>query len=805
MSGFGSQIIFKELLERHHRIEIPMIQRDFAQGRESEEEIRDEFLNALYNALALPAGHESLPLNLDFVYGSVEGETETRFSPLDGQQRLTTLFLLHWYLAWQEGRFDVFQEMFRSQKVSRFFYSVRPSSTEFFNALVNFWPDEAFDDVRSPKDIITNQPWYFRYWRLDQTIQSSLTMLDAIHDLFGDAEGLFARLVDTEQPSITFQLLDLENFGLSDDLYIKMNARGKPLTAFETFKARYEQSLKEQFPGESRIIGKQSFSVADYFALRMDTRWADFFWHHRDKETNRYDSAVMNLFRVVVLISRDPDSETYIKNITQLRGKFFQPSHSAFQSSDWLDQRFSETLFLLLETWAKEGEEFATQLPYIRFFDEIAMFEKAMTKPVLEFTEIVLFVAYIEFLREHGEGDIDQKIFQEWMRIIFNLAVNTTYNRPPDMRQSIRGVLKLVSHSGNILEHFAGSDKPTKGFYQPQIHEEKVKAELIRADDGWRALIDQAEGHGYFRGQIGFLLDFCGVDEKIDESKISDWTKEEHLLLQKQFANYLAKAEVMFNKKGLKELDDYRWERALLSIGNYLLPSGYLNFSFLVNSSTEHASWKRLLRGTGDKAGESRAFLQELLDNIEVDLDINNQLDVIIKNATGLEPWRQSFVCTPQAIDYCRKRLIRWNSEDEIYLLSKSQMNGYHAELFTFCLYHNLFKPLSEDGKLVPLKLYPYIPVTDTETEPGIRFIWSNNEDRLNFEFERSGSAFELYVMKNLLSKLPEVVTLLVDTLGFREENGYLRKSFVSAAVQTEVSNFAKELGQLSRKENPDV
>ena len=41
-----------------------------------------------------------------------------------------------------------------------------------------------------------------------------------------------ARLTDTEHPAITFQLLDLENFGLSDDLYIKMNARGKPLTNF---------------------------------------------------------------------------------------------------------------------------------------------------------------------------------------------------------------------------------------------------------------------------------------------------------------------------------------------------------------------------------------------------------------------------------------------------------------------------------------------------------------------------------------------------------------------------------------------
>ncbi len=80
-------------------------------------------------------------------------------------------------------------------------------------------PGSAPDDVWSLKDMITDQPWYFRYWRLDPTIQSSLTMLDAIHQLFEESKGLFARLVDAEQPAIIFQLLDLKNFGLSDDLY----------------------------------------------------------------------------------------------------------------------------------------------------------------------------------------------------------------------------------------------------------------------------------------------------------------------------------------------------------------------------------------------------------------------------------------------------------------------------------------------------------------------------------------------------------------------------------------------------------
>ena len=108
--------------------------------------------------------------------------------------------------------------------------------------------------------LITDQPWYFRSWRLDPTIQSVLHMLDAIHNRFASSSGLFGRLIDENHPAITFQLLDLKDFGLSDDLYIKMNARGKPLTPFETFKARYEEKLKSQLKGISFPLGEHHSS-----------------------------------------------------------------------------------------------------------------------------------------------------------------------------------------------------------------------------------------------------------------------------------------------------------------------------------------------------------------------------------------------------------------------------------------------------------------------------------------------------------------------------------------------------------------
>ena len=240
---------FCQLIERHGRVEIPVIQRDYAQGRADQHIVRDDFLGALLDALCLPDRDPALPLDLDFVYGSVVNDA---FQPLDGQQRLTTLFLLHWYLAWADGCGQDFRARLVAAGRSRLGYRVRPGSRDFVNALACYAPSITVADCPNLGAMITDQPWYFRSWQFDPTIRSALVVLDRMHEVFRHTSGLYARLIDEAAPAITFQLLDLEQFDLSDDLYIKMNARGKPLTPFETFKARFERHLEGQFEGAPR-------------------------------------------------------------------------------------------------------------------------------------------------------------------------------------------------------------------------------------------------------------------------------------------------------------------------------------------------------------------------------------------------------------------------------------------------------------------------------------------------------------------------------------------------------------------------
>lgn len=256
-------------------IEIPMIQRDYAQGRRDPNttRIRAAFLDVLRQALV-----ENRPVGLDFIYGEIE---DGRLVPLDGQQRLTTLFLLHWYLATRSG---VPRDECRF--LAEFTYRTRFSARHFCEKLVAQRPPFPLPSIGkaalpSLSAWLTDQPWYAGAWKHDPTIQSMLVTLDDLHARFaGDDEAscrlAWDRLVDHDRPVISFDFLSVEEMGLSDELYIKMNSRGKPLTPFEHFKADFEKTL-EATPGTARAR----------FARNIDQDWADLLWPLRDSGTKK--------------------------------------------------------------------------------------------------------------------------------------------------------------------------------------------------------------------------------------------------------------------------------------------------------------------------------------------------------------------------------------------------------------------------------------------------------------------------------------------------------------------------------------
>ncbi len=206
-------------------------------------------------------------------------------------------------------------------------------------------------------------------------------MLDAIHGFFRSSDGLYSRLVDEDHPAITFGLLPLEHFGLTDDLYIKMNARGKPLTAFETFKARFEERLHTLFPTEKRVLANTEVNVADFFERRIDTQWTDLFWAFKDSETNTFDKPVMNLLLALSRVSLDTESPAFIQDTTLLRGRQLAGTFLLFQEHGWLSRDFANNLISLLEAWSQTAGRLTPIFPTPRYFHELTFFRKAIQEP----------------------------------------------------------------------------------------------------------------------------------------------------------------------------------------------------------------------------------------------------------------------------------------------------------------------------------------------------------------------------------------------------------------------------------------
>jgi hypothetical protein len=789
MSEVKPPVTFCQLI-REQRIEVPLIQRDYAQGREAQKDVRDDFLRALHeDALALPVGDNRLPLNLDFVYGSMEAGNATRFLPLDGQQRLTTLFLLHWYLAWRDERLPEFEAMVADENGSRFTYKVRTSSTEFFNELVGFVPAAAPEKVPSVRRLVEDQEWFFLHWRSDPTIQAVLTMLDAIHARFLSTPGLYSRLVDEKKPAVTFHRLLLEDFGLSDDLYIKMNARGKPLTGFETFKARFEELLRK-FPNKPRKLGAEEVSAATFFERRMDIQWTDFFWSHQN---GPFDEAAMNLIWALIRVSLDPASDDFAVDTTALGERTLDAGFTLFHDRKWLTPRFADHLMDLLEAWGAGGGNLAPQLPNTNHFDEGAFFRRAVTTPWnLKYLELAQFAALVFYLTQF-RGAVQEAELREWMRVTTNLAANSDIERPQEFERCIAGLHKMVLQGNHILEWLADTETEAMGFSPQQIREEVLKAKLILFRAGWRERLDEAEAHGYFRGQIEFLLKFAGVLDRWLTDKSVAWNDADDDEYQRRFSDYFAKASAMFNGHGLINLGRCRWERALLMKGDYLLSRG-INWCFLDNGERD-ANWRRLLRGSFRSdliVDKKREYVRELLDEINP-TKVMESLDAMLAKPLPHEPWQRAVIERPEIIEYCWGRKARWHDDGNIYLLRRIRTSGEHAELFTFHLKTGLLTEKHEKDGLTPFGAPQYRSVSGEAEPPHAYVEWKRAANTIVLKFINNKDSFQLEVL-NPAGQLPPDLRMELENMGgFQvQEDGTMFRMVSKAAIEAAIDQIVK-------------
>jgi hypothetical protein len=470
-----------------HQITIPLIQRDFAQGRPSADEIRTGFLGKLRKVLTADSNDKkNNRIHLDFIYGYIEGRN--KFIPLDGQQRLTTLFLLHWYIA---GKEKYLSDPDTQRRLSSFTYQTRESSRQFCKKLVSHAP--LLSDESALSNDIRDAAWFHLSWNNDPTIDAMLNMLDAIHLYFFNTDELWKRLTIENRINFDFINIKSEDFKLTDELYIKMNSRGKPLTKFENFKAQFTDLLNnKEFENEKLKLDGAEVSLKDYFAFRIDGDWINLFWDYHTRKTT--DTAMINFLTStseLLFYIDNPKENEFTFDLTTLARIYGKVHNVLFliEAFDLLCKMrplpiFFEQLFYRKKPVITEK---------VRLFgeDSTDLFFKTISGESFNIKTRILFFAVLTFGKHCGILDLDK--FRHFLRIVRNItnrlrqpsATKTEY--APNLRLSsfgdyvkfINAFAKEISKSPSESVHDVFLSGDWTGFPKDNFEDEKIKTKLI--------------------------------------------------------------------------------------------------------------------------------------------------------------------------------------------------------------------------------------------------------------------------------------------------------------------------------------
>lgn len=517
------QFTLKYLLESY-KVMVPQIQRDYAQGRESELELRKGFVTKIKQTI-----QENEPkLNLDFIYGYTEkvGKDEEVFIPLDGQQRLTTLWLTHWFLAPRNE--NKLSEEDRAY-LSKFSYETRVSSKRFCYNLIQK-PITIVNDVTLSQQI-TDSSWFMASWSSDPTVLAMLNMLDTLQEEISDKTKAWENLTIKEK--ITFDFIDIKSdeFKLTDELYIKMNSRGKPLTPFENFKAQFSgllASKKTDYLKSFRGYEKTIISYQQYFAFKIDSVWMDLFWSYRTQTGNDIDNSIYQFINFVADFLYFGGNPAATSADAKLDFDFL---NAVFSKKDNIDFLFDSLDFLAS---LKDVNSFFESI-----FNEVSTFDqypkdyflRAITDTGFDVKDKTILYAILSHCRKESFQTADNEL-KDFIRVVRNLlfAVRqpnqskrieyTTNLRLPNVSEYCRFIdafVKEIKGQKKKSVYQILSENDFSGFTKENVANEKTKASLIVQRPKLKANIHKLEEHTQLQGNIAnFKLNTNNIEDKID-------------------------------------------------------------------------------------------------------------------------------------------------------------------------------------------------------------------------------------------------------------------------------------------------
>lgn len=687
-----------DILE-NHKVVIPTFQRDYAQGRAGKEELRKKFLKQIHTALK---GKKELLL--DFVYGT---KIDGVIYPLDGQQRLTTVWTLMWYATLKNKDEETSKK--RLERLRNFTYETRESSKDFMTWLcdentISYLRSEnnsTENEIRLLSDSIQMHSGFYLGWNQDPTVQSILRMLsgtytkkkqnkkeeiipnnDGIEQVFKEDYVYLEKLF--KESLVKFYHLDLVGIKQPDNLYVKMNARGEQLTGFENFKA----DLIEEFLKDNDLKNYVTPGNDKYILTKWDINWTDIFWQQPGNH-NSIDDIFFTFIKRFLLNRynanyQNKDGNKENKN-NQGKDKIYallfeneQEEYTSYNHyKELIDKDCINELTILLDNIANCNciDEFKKlifegQIPLLltkkyAFLPQYEASDKEKSDSCIKsysFQERVVMYGICLYL-QHAKIDKDNiDSFKHWLRVLSNLAYYKELPTYPSYRTRLKFIKGLVEelveklkkddiYSKEVLEQLKkiyvddNDDNEEVNDNKKQIQEEIKKIELINEDEDYEEKIKRLESLWIFSGNIDCLL----KDNLFNNDKI-----------YKTINEYIGKVPTTF----LRDNDK------LISLFQAILAKTEdedLKGVEVMKFNDEHDGLRKLLNGA------LKVPLQKVLkDNIDTIINYND--------------WKYALIIDKRLWKYAAKGILKKDENGKHYLYKGTYKNdadilleGYNA------------------------------------------------------------------------------------------------------------------------------
>ncbi|RZL16899.1 MAG: DUF262 domain-containing protein [Pedobacter sp.] len=475
-----------EIIARTTRVEqfiVPEIQRDYVWQKTDVLDLMETIQSGFEDEA------ENTPY-LGFIYAFEDKDNNSRYVLIDGQQRLTTIFLLLLALHQTMGKKIPDYLLLKRKNKLKLDYKVREATHDFLFSLVS----HMYDYPEETDFVIQDQAWYYTDYENDTTISNLINNLAAIKIWLksfpsDNLEDFLAFVLD----KVELSYFNIEDGRDGEDLYIYMNSRGRPLEPNETLKASF---LNNQAESDKLVWGRQ-WEV-----------WQDFFWKHRTGTADA-DPGFNEFLRMVQII-------TLCK-----KGKGSMAAAFANTQENKIDFNFMPDAMEELEAYFK-ALQWLTDDPEVKsYFDSQEgeyFLKKAIGRKQIEYFRLLPVLALVAFM---PEAERSAETITRFARYFYN--VSRKENIGKDIASHLPAAINLMLEYS--VSKTAGFDVCDLVNYQKGrtvlINDEEVsKLNLISNPPTGTSrteledLFWQAEDHRIFNGEIEFLLDAACNNEK---------------------------------------------------------------------------------------------------------------------------------------------------------------------------------------------------------------------------------------------------------------------------------------------------